>query len=259
MMSHGGVAVVAHDPDLGLVPSPRTLGVVAHLRRREVHGAHGVEHLGCAVAELVRELVDPRVREEGEVGPVVPDAARDAGAEFTVEAQPAREVAAEVGPAHPHAEGETRADALPRCESAAMRCEGTERSLGELEEGAVVRGEVPVRAERLDPDVAAGVGGPARRGARPVPPADARHAGAAGMQAHEEGGVRGPRDGGEDRTDRVGAPLLAQPRECGKVARVHRREERVRAGAVGHEQDEGHAGVPRRSLWGTRQSKLHPP
>src|SRR6188508_2470306 len=88
-MAHGRMTVVAHDPQVHVVPSSRALGPVAYPRCSLIHYAKGFLHDWRFVPCRMRRLVDPRESRKHEIRSLPMNLLGYFGADVAVDRQPA--------------------------------------------------------------------------------------------------------------------------------------------------------------------------
>src|SRR5688572_9306234 len=91
------MSVIAHDPEVHVVPVAGLFGVLPHFCGEIIHDACGFQHEIRLMARGMRGLVDPREGDEGDIRSVAVDSSCGLTGDITVDGEPAADVAPEVG------------------------------------------------------------------------------------------------------------------------------------------------------------------
>ena len=231
-----GVPVVAHDPQVGLVPPAARLGVGSKSRRHGVHDRQRLTHECALVTTRMRRLVHARHRREHVIGAQFAHSTRNRRQHLPIDVEPALGAPAKVRECDAHGRAR-REGAMParRCETSCDHAQRADAVRHQLEDRRRVRVEISVEARQLVADVAARVIGPSARAPCAIVPPNAGHADRTGKTPDEKGRVRRSRDGWKYRRHGMQAPLVAQPAQGREIAQVA--FEGIKPRPVGDEHD----------------------
>ena len=232
---HRRVAVVAHDPEMRVVPPAAALGVGANVGRRVVDDAHRLVHSGASWPRACDVLSTPVNAANSEVGPLLAHASRRlTSADLAVDVEPA----ARRRPRKCVTRGAQRRARRQRADAPRALAARASMTLSAPRLSARARRSSARSASRslVDARASGGRRSCARSRASCTPSrarSNQRSPGSpdrAGKAPHEERRVRRPRDRGEDRRDAMQRALRrAAGASAGSAPSASRR--RTRRGA----------------------------